>query len=85
MRENAIAALFVRIWIMSALMQHFAFGGQAVFSPLLFNVDERPLPRTEAKVLNARYGEEVLLAKFRYPMTVKETPCGIALSSMAMQ
>ena len=85
MRENAIAALLIRHGVMRAFMQHLALGGQAVFIPLLLNVNQRPLPRTKAIVLDARYGEEVLLAILRYPIISTVTPCGIALWSTSTQ
>ena len=66
-----------------ALMQHLALGGQPVFAPLLLNMDQRPLPRAKAIVLNARNGEEVLLAIFRYPIISNDTLCGIAFLSMS--
>ena len=81
MGQNSIFAFFIRRRIVRALVQHFAFGGQAVLAPLLFNMNQRPLPRAEAKVLNARDGEEVLLAIFRYPIISYDTPCGIAVFS----
>ncbi len=84
-RNNTIAALFVRHGIMRTLVEHFALGGQAVFTPLLFDVDQRPLPRAKAIVLDARYGEEVLLAILRYPIISTVTPCGIALLSTSTQ
>ena len=81
MREDALASLLVRRGVVCAFVQHFALGSQAVFAPLLLNVDQRPLTRAKAKVLNARNGEEVLLAIFRYPMISTVTPCGISLCS----
>ena len=60
-------------------MQHLALCGQAVFAPLLLYMDERPLPRAKTEVLYARYGEEILLAIFRYPIISQATPCGIAV------
>ena len=85
MREDSIPALLVRRRIVRALVQHLALCGQAVLVPLLFNVDQRPLPRAEAEVLYARYGEEVLLAILRYPIISIVTPCGIALLSTSTQ
>lgn len=81
MGQDAISAFLVRRRVVRALMQHLTFGGQAIFAPLLLDMDERPLPGTKAIVLNARYGEEVLLAIFRYPMISSDTPCGIAFLS----
>jgi hypothetical protein len=34
-------------------MQHFTLGGQAVFAPLLLDVNQRPLTRAKAEMLNA--------------------------------
>ena len=65
---------------MCTLVLHLALGGQAVFTPLLFDMDQRPLPRTKAKVLNARQRQEILLAILSHPMIVQATPCGIAAS-----
>lgn len=81
MREDAITSFLICRGVMRALVQHLAFGGQAVFIPLLLDVDECPLSRAKAIVLDARDGEEILLAIFRYPIISKLTPCGIALSS----
>ncbi|MPN52531.1 hypothetical protein SDC9_200193 [bioreactor metagenome] len=85
MGEDAIATFFVCRRVMRALMQHLAFGGQPVFTPLLFNMDERPLTRAKAKMLDARYSEEIFLAIFRYPIISNETLCGIALGSTSTQ
>ncbi len=76
--------LFVCQRVVRAAVQHLAFGGEAVFLPLLLNADQRPLPRTEAEVLETRYGEEILLAVFRHPMIVQVTPCGMAALSISI-
>ena len=81
MGKDAIAAFLIRRRIVRTPMQHLALGGQAILAPLLFNMNQRPLPRAETKMLNARNGEEVLLAILRYPIISKDTPCGIAFLS----
>jgi len=50
--------------IVNSLVHDPALGGQRVFPPLLFHVDERPLPAAKQEVLNAREGQKVVLGVF---------------------
>ena len=46
-------ALFVKRFVVAALVQEMPFGGAQVFGPLLFQMDERPLAAAEAEMLDA--------------------------------
>ena len=44
---------------MGTLMEKLALYGAQIFLPLLFNMDQRPLPSAEGKMLEPRDGEKV--------------------------
>ena len=58
-----------------------ALHGAQVFRPLVFNVDQRPLPPAEGEVLQAGELEEVLVPVHGHPIRVQVTPAGRAASS----
>lgn len=54
MGQNAIATFFICLRVVGTLMLDFALGRETIIAPLLFNVNQCPLPRTETIMLNAR-------------------------------
>ena len=52
-----------------------------VFRPLVFHMDQRPLPPAEGKVLQSGKLEEVLVPVHGHPIRVQVTPAGRASSS----
>jgi len=51
---------------MSGFMEEIAFGGEAILFPLLFKVNQSPLPLTEHKVLEPGERQELILSKHGY-------------------
>jgi hypothetical protein len=43
-----------------------ALGGERIFLPLPFDVDQRPLPAAEQEVLNAREGQKFINGVFGF-------------------
>jgi hypothetical protein len=64
------------------LVENVPLDRPQIFRPLLFEVDERPLPPAERKVLEA--GElEVVVLRISHPMVDTVTPAGMAAVSIA--
>ena len=65
---------------MGTLVEQMPLDSTQVLLPLVFHMDQRPLPPAEGKVLQAGEGEEVL-RKINHPMRVQVMPAGSADSS----
>ena len=77
---HTVAPLRQRL-VVRALMHQPAVGRAQVLRPLILDMDKRPLPPAEQKMLQPGELEEVLLVVAGHPMRVTCTPCGTAASS----
>ena len=65
---------------MGFVVEEIAFHSPEILLPLLLQVDQRPLPPAEGKVLQAGEGEKVLIT-IDHPIRTQVTPEGRANSS----
>lgn len=72
-----ISALFGKALVVRPLMENIPLDRAQIFCPLLFQVNKRPLPPAERKVLYARE-LEIFILRISHPMVVTVTPSGIA-------
>ena len=75
-----IAALFVKRFVVAALVQEMPFGGAQVFGPLLFQMDERPLAAAEAEMLDA--GHLQITVGVHQASLWQVTPAGRSVSTV---
>ena len=66
---------------MGTLVEQMPLDSTQVLLPLVFHMDQRPLPPAEGKVLQAGEGEEVLVTVGGHPIRVQVIPVGNAASS----
>jgi len=75
--RQQIASFFVKSLVVGAFMENIALHRTQVFRPLLFQMDQRPLPSAERKMLDA--GKlKIVVFRINYPITVTATSAGIA-------
>ena len=78
-----IPPALIEAFVVAARMFQPAFCRAAVFGPLFFHVDERPLPPAEAKVLDARKGQVLLFALHQLRRS-QVTPAGRSSSTVTV-
>ena len=80
-KDERIAAALAGGFIVGATVQKAALHRAQVFLPLVFDINQRPLPPAEGEVLQAGQLEKVFVAIHRHPMRVQVMPAGRAASS----
>ena len=78
--DQRIAPVLTSCLIVGPAVEKIALHCPQVLLPLLLQVDQRPLPPAERKVLQPGEGEEVL-GRIGHPMRIQVTPAGSADSS----
>ncbi|MPM64278.1 hypothetical protein SDC9_111164 [bioreactor metagenome] len=79
--DQQIAPAFGGLRIVGALMKQVSVHRAQIFLPQSLQMDQRPLPPAEGKVLNAREHEPVVFRIFHHSMHMQATPAGSAASS----
>ena len=74
--EQQIASALPEGGVVGPLMEQVSLHGTQVFLPLLLQMDQRPLPAAERKVLDSGEREEVLLTIDGHPMRMQVIPAG---------
>lgn len=83
MEGDHIAALLAKRLIMRSCMQERAVNGTKVLRPLVFDMNQRPLPAAKQEVLQPGKLEIILLVVFARHGRKTTTPSGMAASSTA--
>ena len=81
--DQQVAPAFLQRPVMRPFMHQRAIHSAVIFSPLVFNVDQRPLAAAKGEMLQAGQLEEVLLL-IDHPMRVQVTPAGRWSSSTSI-
>ena len=71
---------FGKIAVMGVFVEDCSVGGAEILRPLVFNVNEGPLPAAELEMLQTGELEEVLLG-IDHPIRVQVTPLGSSSST----
>ena len=79
-RNKAVAPPLLKVRVVGVFVEDRPVGGAEIFHPLILNMDERPLPATEAEMLQAGELEKVLFG-IDHPLRVQVTPSGRCASS----
>ena len=69
-RDEEISPVFGKCAVVRVFMQDRAVRRAVILRPLVFDMDERPLPAAELKVLQAGELEEVLVIKVHQSLPV---------------
>lgn len=75
-----IASCLAQLLVMCPLVEQLPFHGSKILRPLLFDVDQRPLPAAELEMLQTGELEAVLLP-IDHPIRVQVTPSGNSSST----
>ena len=78
--DQKVSPAFLILPVMGPLMHQCAVHCAVILLPLIFNVDQCPLPAAKHKMLQAGKLEEVVLG-IDHPMRIQVTPAGSFSSS----
>ena len=80
-QNQQIAALFHLLFVVGAAVHQVSLHRAYIIRPLLLQVDQRPLPPAEHKVLQSRQHNGALLG---HPMRMQLTPSGSLSSTVTI-